>query len=187
MKKLFILCLTFLSANLFAQGIDENDDISSSKTSFGIKAGYNNIQMKIEDDGRDYVQREAGIYVGAFVNIPTSETFSVQPEVIYSSSRYNINDNIDLIHIPVSLKFELANNFKGFIGPEGQFLLGIGDENTDLFNNFMFGFFFGASYEVAPNFSIEARPYFALSRLLDNGPGVTRKLNTLQVGLAYQF
>jgi hypothetical protein len=51
----------------------------------------------------------------------------------------------------------------------------------------MFGFFFGASYEVAPHFFIEARPYFALSRLLDDGPGVTRKLNTLQIGLAYQF
>jgi hypothetical protein len=182
----FILCLLLTSAITFAQGEDDNYG-TELKTSFGIKAGYNNIQMKIEDQGRDYVQREAGIYVGAFVNFPTSETFSVQPEVIYSSSRYNINDNIDFIHIPVSLKFELANNFTGFIGPEAQFLLGIGDVDTDLFNNFMFGFFFGASYEVAPHFFIEARPYFALSRLLDDGPGVTRKLNTLQIGLAYQF
>ena len=187
MKNQFLFfCLLLLSANTFAQS--EDDDYTSElKTTFGIKAGYNNIQMRIEDQGRDYVQREAGIYVGAFVNFPTSETFSVQPEVIYSSSRYNLNDNIDLIHIPVSLKFELANNFTGFIGPEGQFLLGIGDVDTELFNTFMFGFYFGANYEVAPNFFIEARPYFALNRLLDNGPGVSRKMNTLQVGLAYQF
>ena len=81
----------------------------------------------------------------------------------------------------------MANNFTGFIGPEAQFLLGIGDLYTELFNTFMFGFHFGASFEVAPHFFLEARPYFALSRLLDDGPGVSRKLNTLQVGLAYQF
>ncbi|MEZ4796082.1 MAG: porin family protein [Flavobacteriaceae bacterium] len=185
-QQLVLFCALFIVTNSFAQG--EDDDYSTElKTSFGIKAGYNNSQMKIEDQGRDYVKRDAGVYVGAFINFPTSETFSVQPEVIYSSSRYNVNDNIDLIHIPVSLKFELANNFTGFIGPEGQFLLGIGDVDTDLFNTFMFGFFFGANYEVAPHFFIEARPYFALSRLLDNGPGISRKLNTLQVGLAYQF
>jgi hypothetical protein len=184
-KTTIILCALFLTFNCFAQ--DDDDSSTTTKTTFGIKAGYNAIQMKIENDGSDHVQKEAGIYVGAFVNFPTSETFSVQPEVLYSSSRYNTNDNIDLLHIPISLKFELANNFTGFFGPEAQFLLGIGDIDSSRFNNIMFGFYFGANYEVAPHFFLEARPYFALSKLLDDGPGVTRKLNTLQVGLAYQF
>jgi len=181
-----ILCALCLTVNSFAQGEDE-DTSTILKTTLGIKAGYNAIQMKIENEGSDRVQKEAGVYFGAFVNFPTSETFSVQPEILYSSSRYNFNDNIDLLHFPVLLKFELANNFTGFIGPEAQFLLGIGDLDTELFNTFMFGFHFGASFEVAPHFFLEARPYFALSRLLDDGPGVSRKLNTLQVGLAYQF
>lgn len=179
---LFIFCLSAIS---FAQGEDESSTTLS--TTFGIKAGYNATQMKIENEGNDRVQKEAGIYFGAFINFPTSETFSVQPEVLYSSSRYNINDNINLIHVPVSFKFNLANGFTGFIGPEAQFLLDIGDEDTSLFNNVMFGFHFGASFQVAPNFFLEARPYFALSKLLDDGPGFSRKLNTLQVGLAYQF
>jgi len=178
---LFTLCLT---TTLFAQG--EDDDSSNLKTTFGIKAGYNAIQMKVESETNNNIQKEAGVYFGAFVNIPTSETFSVQPEVLYSSSRYNINDNINLLHVPVSLKFNLTNNFTGFFGPEAQFLLGIGDEDTSLFNDVMFGFYFGANYEVAPNFFLEARPYFAISKILDDS-GVTRKLNTLQVGLAYQF
>jgi len=187
MKRLLLLLVTLsLSTNFYAQ--DDNDDTSNTlNTTFGIKAGYNATQMKIENEGRDNVQKEAGVYLGVFINFPTSETFSVQPELLYSSSRYNYNDNIDLIHVPISLKFELANNFTGFIGPEAQFLLGIGDLDTELFNTFMFGFHFGATYEIAPNFFLEGRPYFALSRLLDNGPGVSRKLNTLQVGLAYQF
>jgi len=185
MKRITIILIA-LSATSFGLAQD-GEGTSNLKTSFGIKAGYNATQMRIENEGNDRVQKEAGVYFGAFVNFPTSETFSVQPEVLYSSSRYNLNDNINLIHIPVSLKFKLANNFTGFIGPEAQILLDIGDEDTSLFNEVMFGFHFGANYEVAPNFFLEARPYFALSKLLDNGPGVSRKLNTLQVGLAYQF
>ena len=184
MKHFTLILIALCAANFgFAQDEDQTPIL---KTTFGIKAGYNAIQMKIVNQNSNNVQKEAGVYFGAFVNIPTSETFSVQPELLYSSSRYNLNDNINLLHLPVSLKFELANNFTGFIGPEAQFLLGIGNEDTSLFNDVMFGFYFGANYEVAPHFFLEARPYFALSKLLDNN-GLTRKLNTLQIGLAYEF
>ncbi|PTM08891.1 MAG: hypothetical protein DA407_07025, partial [Bacteroidetes bacterium] len=146
---LIALCVTCFG---FAQ---EDDDVSISKTTFGIKAGYNATQTKIVNETSESIRKEAGVYFGAFVNIPTTETFSIQPELLYSSSRYNINDNINLLHVPVSFKFELANNFTGFIGPEAQFLLGIGDEDKSLFNNVMFGFYFGANFEVAPNFYLE--------------------------------
>ena len=185
MRRIAIIFLALCATSFgFAQ---DDEEIIDLKTTFGIKAGYNAIQMKIESESGDRIQKEAGVYFGAFVTIKTSETFSIQPEVLYSSSRYNFNDNIEMIHIPVSLKFDLANNFTGFIGPEAQFLLGIGDFDTALYNDIMFGFHFGASYEVAPHFFLEARPYFALSKLLDDGPGSSRKLNTLQVGLAYEF
>lgn len=53
MKHLSILfCVLFIATNVYSQG---DDDSNVLKTSFGIKAGYNNIQMKIEDQGRDYV------------------------------------------------------------------------------------------------------------------------------------
>lgn len=186
MKRITLILIALCVSNFgFAQ--DDEETTTDSKTTFGIKAGYNATQTKIVNESSESVRKEAGIYFGAFVNIPTSETFSVQPEVLYSSSRYNFNDNINLLHIPVSFKFELANNFTGFIGPEAQFLLGVGDMETDLFNTFMFGFYFGANYEVAPNFFLEARPYFAVTNLLDDGDNFYRRLNTLQVGLAYQF
>lgn len=43
-----ILCALCLTVNSFAQGEDE-DTSTILKTTFGIKAGYNAIQMKIEN------------------------------------------------------------------------------------------------------------------------------------------
>ena len=50
----------------------------------------------------------------------------------------------------------------------------------------MFGFTFGAKYQITPNFYIEGRPYLALSRFLEDDLSY-RKFNTLQIGLAYSF
>lgn len=187
MKYISIIALILLlTNNIFSQSNYEVLALSY-ETEFGIKAGYNAIQMQIENDGNNRIQKEPGIYFGAFVNFPTSEIFSIQPEVLYSSSRYNINDNISLIHIPVLIKFKLANSFTGSIGPEAQILLGIGEQDTSSFNQLMFGFNFGATYRLTPKFLLEARPYFALNKLLKDGPGFSRKLNTLQIGLAYEF
>lgn len=152
------LTLLFLTFNGFAQ----DEELPELKISFGIKAGLNSVHMKTVSDMGDQIQKNSGVYVGAFLNIPTSDIFSVQPEVIYSSTKYLSRSNMKLLHVPVLLNFKLANNFTGFVGPEAQFLIDLGDSpNQDLFNSVMFGFTFGANYKITPNFYIEARPYFA--------------------------
>ena len=187
MKRIPLIVATlFLVTNLFAQ--KENTGTSTkAKTTFGIKAGYNAAQIKIVNETSDFVRKESGFYAGAFVNIPTSDIFSVQPEIIYSSSGYDANNNISLLYLPISLRFELANDFTGFIGPEAQFLIGTDDVETQYFNDVMFGFHFGAAYKITENIFVEARPYFAITKLLDNGPGNYRRLNTFHFGLGYQF
>lgn len=154
---------------------------------YGLKAGLNSIHNKIVTSSSDNVQKKSGVYIGVFATIPTSEVFSLQPELIYSSTEYSGENNINLLHFPVLLNFDLGNNFIGFVGPEGQFLLDIGDtENQDLFNKLMFGITFGAKYQITPKFYIEGRPYFALTKFLEDDLGY-RKFNTLQIGLAYSF
>lgn len=185
MKKL-ILSFLFIGSffSLFAQN---NDTSKKLHTTFGLKLGYNYAQIKVVTETSEYIKKSGGIYFGGFVNFPSSETFSIQPELIYSSSAYDSNSNIKLLYLPVSLRFELGNGFTGFIGPEGQFLIGTDDIESQYFNDVMFGFHFGATYKITPKFFIEARPYFAITKLLDNGPGNFRRLNTLHVGLVYQF
>lgn len=178
------LLLLLFVVNINAQ---EDDTNILKPIQFGLKAGLNSTHNKLVTDGSDNVQKKSGVYIGAFVNIPTSDVFSIQPEVVYSSTEFQGANNMSLLHIPVLLSFDLGNKFTGFVGPEGQILLDLGDaDNQDLFNTFMFGFTFGASYQITPNFYIEGRPYLALSRFLEDDSGY-RKFNTLQIGLAYRF
>jgi len=184
MKKL-ILTLTLACSTIFA--LAQEEDTKITKITFGLKAGLNSVQMKIVSESSDNTQKKSGVYAGVFVNIPTSEVFSIQPELIYSSTEYLGRNNMNLLHIPLLLNFQLANKFTGFIGPEAQILLDLGDTaNKELFNDFLFGFTFGANYQITPNFYIEARPYFAFNKFLEDNSGY-RKFNTLQVGLAYKF
>lgn len=184
MKRILLTSLlTLFIGNLFAQ----DDDVTIPKISFGIKAGLNSMHNKTVSESGDNVQKKSGVYIGAFVNIPTSDVFSVQPEIIYSSTEFQGRNNVNLLHIPVLLNFDLGNKFTGFIGPEGQVLINLDEaENSDLYNSFMFGFTFGARYQITPNFYVEGRPYFALSKFLEENTGY-RKFNTLQIGLAYKF
>jgi len=184
MRKLVLLIsLAFLTSFSYAQ----DEDIEIPRVRFGLKVGINSVQMKVVNMSSDNVQKKSGVYVGAFVNIPSSEVFSIQPEIIYSSTEYAGRDKMSFLHIPVLLNFKLANKFTGFFGPEAQVLLDINDtENKDLFNSFLLGFSFGANYQITPNFYLEARPYFAFTKFLEDDSGY-RKFNTLQIGISYTF
>ena len=184
MKKLILsTVLVFFIGHVFAQ----DDAVFIPEIGFGLKAGLNSMHNKTVNESSDNVQKKSGVYIGAFVNIPTSEVFSVQPEIIYSSTEFQGRNNVNLLHIPVLLNFELGNGFTGFVGPEGQVLIDLGEaENSDLYNSFMFGFTFGARYQITPNFYIEGRPYFAFSKFLEDDSGY-KKFNTLQIGLAFKF
>ncbi len=178
----------FISIVLFTTLGYAQDEINDTPTvSYGIKVGINSTQMKIVSQSSDNTQNRSGVYFGAFVNIPSSDSFSIQPEVIYSSTDYSGNTKMNFLNIPVLLKFILANNFTGFFGPEAQVLLDIDvAENKELFNTFLLGFTFGANYKITPNFYLEARPYFAFTKFLEDDSGY-RKFNNLQVGIAYKF
>jgi len=178
----------FLGIVLFTTLSYSQDEINDVPAiSFGIKAGINSAQIKIVSQSSENTQNRSGVYFGAFVNIPSSDAFSIQPEIIYSSTDYSGNTKMNFLNVPVLLKFNLANNFTGFFGPEAQVLLDLDvAENKDLFNSFLLGFTFGATYKITPNFYLEARPYFAFTKFLEDDSGY-RKFNNLQVGIAYKF
>ena len=156
----------------------------------------NALAIKTIINESEQISKESGIYVGAFVNFPTSEVFSIQPELNYASGKYNYNDKVNFLHIPLLFKFEMKSGFSGFIGPESVILLNSPkpvnrnedqEDQEDNFNKFMFGFTFGVAYDITDNLSIEGRPYFGISRFFDNGSTNYSRYNTFQVGLAYKF
>ena len=162
-----LLCLLIVG-NVQAQG-DQN---FIPKTTFGIKGGVNALAIKYVNEGNESVPKgNSGIYLGAFVNFPTSEGFSIQPEVNYASGEHTYNDKINLLHIPILLKLEIGEGFTGFIGPESVILLKLEEDNPfrDKFKKIMFGFTFGLGYNFTDNFSVEARPYFSINKFKRGG------------------
>ncbi len=122
MKKLmlFAAIAVFGFAKVQAQG----------EIQFGAKAGVNFAKLTGDDvedaDGR------TGFHIGGLVEIPISEKFSVQPEIVYSQQGLQSKSNfdgieiesklkLDYINIPVMAKFYVSEGFAIEAGPQFGF------------------------------------------------------------------
>lgn len=122
---------------------------------------------------------ESGFYVGIALPISITEKFAVQPEINY----IGVSD-FNQIQVPILLKYNFANKFNAYGGPNLGFLL---DAPSGL-NSFNFALDLGLSYDITNNILVEARYGWGLTNLLDGGNSDNYfKLNNFQVGLAYKF
>ena len=107
MKKLFLGLSIAASSLVFSQ-------------QFGIKGGMN--VSTISDEGYDDTKSKVGYYGGVFVNIPASESFSIQPEVIYNNlgsevkgtvlgNSYSQKLNLNYITVPVMFQYKATPQF----------------------------------------------------------------------------
>ncbi|HKJ06501.1 MAG TPA: porin family protein, partial [Flavobacteriaceae bacterium] len=150
--------------------------VSVNAQSFGLKAGVNMSTFKVSDDGYDVSTEETGFYIGAFTDIFLNETLKLQPGVNYVS----VSDaELDMIQVPVALKFEIADNFNLLAGPNFGFIL----DQEEGAKDFNLALDFGLSYYVVPNFFIETRYNLGLTNLIDDeyeefaGYDITGKLH----------
>ena len=129
MKKLFLGLGLVVGTFAFAQ----------TSPTFGLKAGVN--VSSISKDGYDDAKSKAGFSGGVFMNLPVSEQFSIQPEVMYSQLGSKVTNkysttvagntyqatstaklNLDYITIPVMFQFRATPAFYLEAGPEFGFL-----------------------------------------------------------------
>jgi hypothetical protein len=118
-----VACMLVLSETAFAQ----------AKVNLGAKAGVNISNISFEDaDDKNLV---AGFAGGLFANMPLSEEFSVQPELLFSQkgTKYSLESNLldtevtlklNYIEVPVNLVYNLARDFDFQLGPYIGFLAG---------------------------------------------------------------
>ena len=196
MKKLFLGLSIAASSLVFSQ-------------QFGIKGGMN--ISSISDDGYDDTKSKVGYYGGVFVNIPASESFSIQPEVIYNNlgsevklgNSYSRKLNLNYITVPVMFQFKATPQFYLEAGPEFGFLVSADSKTTwnnststaeldkDNFNNFNMGVGLGAGFDITKNVGINARYVAGFSDVTkpssDPSTNAKNKNNTFQVGLNFKF
>lgn len=199
MKKLVVLSLFSLFATTAA--------MAQTELSYGIKGGLNfssfsgNGFEAYDDNGR------TSFHIGALVEIPVTERFAIQPEVLYSGQGYDILQRdgaddleyqIDYINVPVMAKFYVLEGLYAEAGPQIGFLAnsqidGDPDDtnsgevnlNDDQFNDIDFSLGVGLGYKFNFGLFANARYNFGLTDVYD--ANIDAKNAVFAVSVGYMF
>jgi len=159
----------------------------SAQTSFGVSAGYVNNAIVDGDSG-------SGFNIGALVELELSESFSIQPEFVYTNSTITgggADATYNLFSVNALAKYAVSEDFSLLAGPQIGFASGelpdaldalLGDDFTSL--NLQLAV--GAAYNITESFFVQARYGFQLNdhSQVDN---VEAQVNTLSIGVGYRF
>lgn len=129
MKNLFLATIVGLLSvtTIYAQSDD-------TTTQFGVKGGVNLSNITGDDVGD--LDSRTSFHLGLFMEIPISERFSFQPEVLYSGQGFtavnrgqdnifDVDDNLEYqlnyIQVPLMAKFYLVKGLHIEAGPQFGF------------------------------------------------------------------
>ena len=175
---------------------------------FGVKGGVNFANIA-GDDSRDQDSRTA-FYAGLVAELPISEKFSIQPEVLYSAQGstiatidqdniFDVDDNteyqLDYIQVPLLAKIYLVDGLSLQAGPSFNFLVNEeidyeptnngGDINiVDGANDFEFGTAAGLEYQFDNGLFIQGRYTRGFTKIYDN---VNAYNYAIQAGVGFVF
>lgn len=183
---------------------------------FGAKGGVN--FSTFSGNGNNAWNDPSGrtsFHLGLVAEIPMSERFSIQPEVLYSgqgydiASRNNASDieyQLDYISVPVIAKFYVFDGLALEAGPQVSFLVkseidyrpgtvnqGDVSLDSDQFNTVDFGVGLGASYKFRGGLFLNGRYNIGLTDIYDDSfsnnvfSGSNAKHSVIQAGLGFMF
>ena len=159
---------------------------NAQDSKFGATAGYQSSTLKASGGGVNLSSDASGFFLGFFGQFSVTETFSIQPELQYSSIT-DEGESSGLIIIPLMMKFHVTENFNLMAGPQFDYLT---EQDAEGINKLGLGLGLGLGIDISDNISLGARYSFGFDRLDDMGEDVgdaTIKLNILQIGLNYNF
>lgn len=189
MKKSFftLAIIAFCAVGAYAQGI-----------SGGLKAGAN-FSNQVYSGGGFSASADArtGFHVGGYLNVGFSETFSLQPELLYNSVGAKLGDTqfkTDYLSIPVMIKYNPAAIFNIHAGPQFGFLMSAKADDEDAKDGLKgldLGIGVGAGVDLPMGLGITARYVMGLSNISeeadDASSDLTVKNTAFQVSLSYKL
>jgi hypothetical protein len=165
---------------------------------FGIKGGLNASELHVE--GNSSLKTRIAFHAGILAHIHASETWAIQPEILYSAEGAKGKDgnttsflNLGYLNIPVLLQYMFDNGFRIEGGPQMGFLVSAktktGGTSVDVKDNYKstaFSIPLGIGYLTMNGLGFDARYVFGLSNInTDTHPVV--QSNVFQFGIFYQF
>ena len=168
---------------------------------FGLKGGLN--VAKLSYSNNTDADWRTGFHLGGLAHVHLTPSFSLQPEVYYSSQGAKIpwsnnrtmNLNLSYVNVPVLLQYNFANGFRLQGGPQIGFLAGVSDKindeeqnvlSTDNFKSIDVSVPLGLSYLGFSGFGVDARYNIGLTNVQQATPP-TAKNAIFQVGVFYLF
>lgn len=147
MKKRNLLILFLFAAFNFSQ---------AQEFSFGAKVGLN--LANFTGDALTGLDTHTGFHIGALAEIPLSQKFSIQPEVVYSekgSEFFSTEVSLGYLDIPILAKYHIIEGLSAELGPVPSILINAKEERSgeskdvkDGTKTFDFGIGIGASYRL---------------------------------------
>lgn len=169
---------------------------ANAQVGFGGKAGVNlaTFSGDVED-----VKMKIGYYVGGLVQIPVSESFIIQPELVFSAQGAkddtddDVKANFNYLNIPIMAKYQSTSGFFAETGPQIGFLMSAkmkaGDTDVDVkeyYKSTDFNWAFGLGYQMASGFGVNARYNLGLSNIYDQDVDGEKVRNSVfQIGVSY--
>ncbi|NJW52632.1 porin family protein [Salinimicrobium oceani] len=173
---------------------------------FGAKGGVN--FSTFSGDGFSGFDEESksrtAYHLGLLAEVPVSDRFSIQPEVLYSAQGYDIQEiedeqdvefQLDYVTVPVLAKLYVFKGLSLEAGPQFGFLVqnevdsasGSVEMDDDNFNSFDFSVGLGASYKFS-NFFLYGRYNAGMTDIYDiDGVEVDAKNSVIQAGIGLLF
>jgi hypothetical protein len=195
MKKTFftLTIIAFCAGGALAQGI-----------SGGIKLGANFANQKMDFDGFDFSPKSrTSLHGGFFLTIMMSETFGVQPELLYNSVGSKLEfmgedgiAKLNYLSVPLMLRYNPVPIFNIQVGPQFGFLLSAEDEydgqsedSKGDYKQLDMGVGIGAGVDLPMGIGLSARYVMGLSNIADAQDTQDMKVTntTVQLSLTYKL
>ena len=183
-KLLLVVAVALIAFNVSAQDVN-----------FGVKAGVNFASIGGDDTGD--LSSLTSFHAGVVAEIPLSDKFSFQPELVYSAQGATLDADgdvdikLDYINVPLLAKFYVADNFSLYAGPQIGFLASAKVEDEDIKDSVKsidFGINLGLGYKMESGLNFAAGYNLGLSDINDDSEESGSNQNgVFQVSVGYFF
>ena len=167
-------------------------NVNAQEIKFGAKGGLN--FATISGDNTKDVDLVTSFNFGVLSEIPISDKFSFQPELMYSGQGYSFNDNtiaLSYLNVPLMGKYYVTKGLSVEAGPQIGFLLAAKNEKTDVkdsFNTVDFGVNSGLGYKLDNGLNFGLRYNLGLTDINNvEGYSGKNKNGVFQLSVGYFF
>ncbi|AWG20132.1 hypothetical protein FFWV33_00655 [Flavobacterium faecale] len=167
-------------------------NVTAQKIKFGIKGGLN--FANISGDNTKDASTVTAFNFGVLSEIPLSDKFSFQPELLYSGQGYSLNDKtiaLGYLNVPLMGKYYVSKGFSVEAGPQIGYLLSAKNESLDIKNSLKtvdFGVNFGLGYKLENGLNFGARYNMGVSNINKSDYSADKiKNGVLQLSVGYFF